>query len=106
MAMCKKKRTLQLLPMDELQCRPCEVDGRPALFHHWVEEDRVLVHIDCYTSAEEQAALARKIRLSGVYPASCVPEVIRETFALVEYEDGVVAKVKPELIRFVDKGVE
>ena len=98
----KKKRT-RLLPMEELQNRPCEVDGRPALFHRWVEEDRALVRINCFTTPEEQAEIARKIRLSGVYPAGCTPEVIRETFALVEYRDGTVAKVKPELIRFIGK---
>lgn len=87
--------------MDALQNRPCDVEGRPALFHRWVEEDRALVKIDCFTSPEEQAEIVKRIRVSGVYPTGCAPEVIRETFALVEYRDGTVAKVKPELVRFL-----
>ena len=35
----KRKRTpTRLLSMDYNIARPCEVDGRPALFHRWVEE--------------------------------------------------------------------
>lgn len=64
----KRRRTkTRLLPMDELRARPCEVDGRPALFHRWVEE----------------------------YALE----------ALVEYQDGTVALVKPELIRFTDRPI-
>lgn len=60
-----RKVKKRLLPMAELQARPCEVDGRPALFHRWVEE---------YTLE-----------------------------ALVEYNDGTIALVKPETIRFTDR---
>ena len=34
----RKHKKARLLTMDELRARPCEVDGRPALFHRWVEE--------------------------------------------------------------------
>lgn len=34
----KKGKKTRLLTMDELHARPCEVDGRPALFHRWIEE--------------------------------------------------------------------
>ena len=102
----KTKTKTRLLPMDELRWRPCEVDGVPALFHRWIEEDRALVKINCFSTPEEQAEIARSIRLSGVYPGGCSPEVIRETFALVEFLDGVVAKVKPECVRFVDGEVK
>lgn len=100
----KKKRTLQLLPMDELQNRPCEVDGRPALFHRWVEQDRALLQINRFIhySPEIEAGLLRKFHGSGLVEPGCSTEVIRETFALVEYRDGTVAQVKPELVRFTD----
>lgn len=99
----KKAKRTRLLPMDELRSCPCEVDGRPALFHRWIEDDRALVRINCFVTPEEQVEMVRKIRASGIYAQGCSPEVVRETFALVEYRDGTVAKVRPELVRFVDK---
>lgn len=93
----------RLLTMDELQSRPCEVDGVPALFHRWIEDDRVLLHINTYCTPGEANVIFRGFRSDGVVPNSCSTEVIRETFALVEYRDGTIGKVKPELIRFLDK---
>lgn len=61
--------------------RACEVDGKPCLFHRWVEEDTILI------SAESE------------------PVFSRHTLALVEYPDGSVGKVKPELVTFLDKEV-
>lgn len=97
----KKKRTMQLLPMDELRCRPCEVEGRPALFHRWVEEDRALLRVEALVSAKSVISINNRFRSEGVVPPGCAIDVIRETFALVEYRDGTIAKVKPELVRFV-----
>ena len=99
----KRRTKTRLLPMDELQARPCEVEGRPALFHRWIEEDRALLKINCFTTPEEQKKLVYKFHEGGLVDIGCSADVLRETFALVEYRDGTVAKVKPELVRFVDK---
>lgn len=98
----KKKRTMQLLPMDKFHSRPCEVDGRPAIFHRWVEEDRALLNIESFLRYGEQETLRRRALADGVIPCGCSVDVIRETLALVEYQDGTIAKVNPELLRFVD----
>lgn len=55
--------------MDKLQARPCTVDGRPALFLKWAEDDN------------------------------------GHTYALVEYPDGVLGLLEPELIRFEEEGL-
>lgn len=96
-------RTTQLLTMDELHARPCEVDGRPALFHRWIEEDRAVLKIDTLCRMAEAKELVHIFRNEGVVAPQCSTEVIRETFALVEYGDGTIHKVKPELIRFIGK---
>lgn len=75
----RKKTKARLLSMDELQARPCEVDGVPALFHRWVEGSRV-INLD---------VIAFKM------------DVLHNTYALVEYRDGTVGKVEPERVRFV-----
>ena len=93
----------RLLSMDELRARPCEVDGVPALFHRWIEEDRVLLKIDKVCSPGHANAIYRRFRSEGIYPPDgCHTDIIRETFALVEYRDGTIDKVKPELVRFLD----
>lgn len=96
------------LPPSSLEClgavvRPCEVDGKPAVFHRWVDEDQALLKVNAFTSPEEQASLAHRFRDSCVVPSMCSTEVLRRTFALVEYPDGSVGKVKPELVTFLDK---
>ena len=102
--MARTKNTkARLLEMDELRARPCEVDGRPALFHRWVEEDRVLLNIDVHVSTRSQTVMVRRFRDEGVIPCGCSVEVLRETFALIEFQDGLVAKVDPVLVRFVGK---
>lgn len=101
--MKRKPKQTRLLPMDELQHRPCEVDGRPALFHRWVEDDRALLRINAFISPKERTRLIREFSEGGIIPGDCFTDVIRETFALVEYQDGTIAKVKPELIRFTGR---
>ena len=102
----KKPRTTQLLTMDELHARPCEVDGVPALFHRWIEEDRALLKLNALCRPVEELDLVRIFRSESVVMPQCSTEVIRETFALVEYKDGTIHKVKPELIRFIGKEVQ
>lgn len=97
-----KETKKRLLPMDELRWRPCEVDGVPALFHRWIEEGRPLLVSDAIRPSEEWRQVTYRFRADSVVPCCCHLDVIRETFALVEFLDGVVAKVKPELVRFVD----
>ena len=99
----KKTRTTQLLTMDELLARPCEVDGVPALFHRWIEEDRAILKINVLCRDPEMARLLRDFYELGRVSPQCDIEVIRETFALVEYRGGTIHKVKPELIRFIGK---
>lgn len=88
----KKKTKTRLLPMAALRSRPCEVDGRPALFHRWVEDFMDLVQLNAHTSPEDQVRLVDRLRDRRVY----------QTLALVEYRDGTIDKVDPLLVRFVD----
>lgn len=84
--------------------RPCLADGKPAVFHRWVDEDKGLLRINAFTRPEEQDRLHRTFREAGVIPHCCSMEALRAAFALVEYSDGSVGKVKPELIQFLDRG--
>jgi RecA-family ATPase len=100
----RQNKQARLLTMDELQNRPCEVDGRPALFHRWVEEDRVVLHVNRFVCEDEREYLLHRFRRDSFVMPGCSTDVIRNTLALVEYEGGTVAKVDPELIRFIGEG--
>ena len=99
----QKKTKTRMLPMEEMQNRPCKVNGRPALFHRWVEEDNAMLKINTYTTPEESAQLAKAFKRDWVCVPGCSTEVIRRTFALVEYQDGTVDMVDPLFIQFSDK---
>lgn len=66
------------------ELRPCYVDGRKALFHGWVDVADVITP---------------SIAIGGHNGGT-----VRDTLALVEYENGKVAKVDTRYFRFADHG--
>ena len=83
--------------------RPCEVDGKPAVFHRWVDEDRVLLHSDSLDTWQHHRARLHEFKKDGLIYPDCHTEAVRHTFALVEYTDGSVGKVEPEKVKFTDR---
>ena len=71
----------------ENEYRPCYVNGRKALFHRWVNT-------------------ANPALPKGVDPNEEKAKFFqhRSTTGLVEYEDGTLARVWPQEIRFADGG--
>ena len=101
----KKTRGPEFMPTGHLipVLRPCLADGKPATFHRWVDADQGLLQVDAMLREEDQRRLHRAFRETGLGPSGCSVKVLRVTFALVEYPDGSVGKVKPELITFLDR---
>ena len=62
--------------------RPCTVDGVNALFHRW----------------EDFATVLEPSPMVGGHPGG----QLRETFAIVEMEDGQIREVKPSKVVFKD----
>ena len=83
--------------------RPCLVDGKPATFHRWVEEETALLKVNAFLKHEDLGRVVRRFREEGVLDGASVLEKLRTCFALVEHPDGSVGKVKPELIQFLDR---
>lgn len=83
--------------------RPCQVDGKPALFHRWVEEDKALLKVKAFMQQDDIDASIARFHRDGVMDHSCDIEKLHTVSALVEYEGGTVGKVNPELIRFTDR---
>lgn len=65
------------------------------------KQKRTLLRVESLVSAKTVTTIHTRFRADGVVPPGCSIDVIRETFALVEFPDGTIAKVKPELVRFV-----
>lgn len=77
--------TPSLIITQEIDYRPCYVNGRRALFHRWVNT-------------------ANPVLPKGVSPDDERAKFFqhRSTTGLVEYEDGTLARVWPQEIRFTD----
>ena len=53
---------------------------------------------------DDAGRLYDQYKQHGIIGPEFSVEVIRKTYALVEYQDGTVHMVAPELITFTDKG--
>lgn len=62
--------------------RPCYADGKKALFHRWTEEAQILP--------------------PSIMKGGHGGGQLKTTFAIVEYEDGTIAGIAPQKIRFID----
>lgn len=84
------------------ELRPCIVNGKKALFHTWTEKEGVILKIMGMVGRKQVEDLLEVYKELGVIPPHF--EVVKEktTFALVEYEDGQIAEVKPTDVRFID----
>lgn len=107
----KKKPAWKLqLGFDVTRCaecnkyeRPCLADDKPATFHRWVDDDQAMLRINTFCRPEDQELIVRRFREEGVLDTTASVEKLRTCLALVEYADGSVGRVKPELIQFLDR---
>lgn len=82
--------------------RPCSVNGRKAWFHCWVQAERPYFSSTSFYSREEMKEISRRIENMTIIPPGFKVEKIARVDALVEYDNGTVAKVNPEEITFED----
>lgn len=82
--------------------RPCYVDGKKALFHRWIDREGLYLHFKCFISLEEQLKAQKTFYDDHIIPTGCDIERIKQTFAIVEFENGTVAEVAPCSIKFDD----
>jgi hypothetical protein len=85
------------------ELRPCEVAGRPGLFHRFADSDRALLSINSFVNEQESEAILEYFRQQLVTRPGASAEILRKTYAIVEYDDGSVELVEPENVRFTDR---
>lgn len=86
----------------DISYRPCTVKGRRALFHKWIVNEDILVKCRGPYSSDIWLKESEVIRKKRMIPPHNDIEKVTNTFALVEFEDGSVEKVRVEDIRFLD----
>lgn len=90
-------------PPPPMYRRPCKVDGKPAIFHCWVADDRTILRVNTFVTDEERKSIIEAYCTEHVIPNCCSMEVARKTSALVEYRDGSVSLAEPERVHFLDR---
>lgn len=83
--------------------RPCTVDGKNALFHRWIDVDQgVLTPNDILMKPDSMKRVHKVFEDTSVVPLGCKMEKLRNTYAIVEFEDGTVKEVNPVDVKFLD----
>lgn len=85
--------------------RPCEVDGKKALFHRWAKTDKPVAKVNCVLDEGQANKLKDWLhRKTFDEMVDSRVEITHRlcTVAIVEFEDGTVADVFPTQVRFLD----
>ena len=86
--------------------RLCEVNEggnvRRALFHMWTKEETPFIKMNAHVRPERLDSIKNTIFNDHIVPPNHDITMHTNLVALVEFEDGSIAKVKPETVRFLD----
>lgn len=92
-----------MMKVKTAEYRPCTANGKKALFHRWVESDKVLFENVALMTDTMKAKQLNQFNEFGMIDNSLTKlTVIKSLYGLVEYEDGSMDKVDPEKIKFKD----
>lgn len=83
--------------------RPCKVDGEPALFHRFVDNDRGVLRINTFCKPEIVQTILKNFNDNNFTDHTCEIEKFRETRALIEWPDGRLSTVAVEQVQFTDR---
>jgi len=84
------------------ELRPCYVDNKKALFHRWAVKEQILLKFDNLFPREATQVITDNFKKIGIVPIGCSTEKTSRNLAIVEFEDGTVAEVEPNEVRFAD----
>lgn len=84
--------------------RPCMVNGHKALFHRWSDKETLFFKCDHMVKKEAFASIRLDYEKYQLLPNGVTVEKIKNTVAIVEFEDGFIKEVLSTDIRFLDSG--
>lgn len=85
--------------------RPCYVGDKKALFHRWVDVERPIMRFKTHTPAIYIREVRNQFHEQNIIPADVEIIKTKETFGVVEYEDGTIEEVHPTGIKFADNKI-
>lgn len=94
------------ITMTSAEYRPCYVNDKKALFHKWTDKEEVMLKINGFLYEDKIEETVKLYREKGILPPSANVEKVKNTFAIIEYEDGTIDEVRPQQIRFTDDKIK
>lgn len=91
-----------IFSLSDSEYRQCMVNQKKAFFHKWIEEEALVYHFDTHMESSQIINIAKKFREDNIVPPYIKTTTIKTLYALVEFEDGSIGKVKPEDLYFLD----
>lgn len=85
-----------------MEYRPCSVNGKNALFHRWIEVDRIVLRFKTNLPEDSRNRAIMEYHKTNIVPNCMERDKSRKLMALVEFEDGTVDEVLPSDIQFLD----
>lgn len=82
--------------------RPCYVGGRKGMFHRWIDKEDILLKSNVYVKSDEIEKAIAKFNKTGHVPLGFEMERVKNTYALIEFEDGHMEEIPPTTITFCD----
>ena len=88
--------------MAEVKTRPCYVKGRKGLFHRWIEKEDFYIKTNMRISNNLFDNIRKIVKENGAVPDGFETDIVKNTYALIEFEDGHMEEIPPTTITFLD----
>ena len=99
----KKYMGIWNIPAVPDTCRTCTVDGAPAFFHRFVDQDKGVLHIKSFCRPSMLEIILKNFNENNFIGPDCEIEKIQRTMALIEWPDGRLCTVALERVQFTDR---
>lgn len=84
--------------------RPCFVNGENALFHKWIEKENVILQSNYVVRSGRLVTIREEYDKIKIVPSGFTAVKLGETYAIVEFENGLINLVDPRDVKFLDSG--
>lgn len=86
--------------------RPCWVNGRKGVFHQWIEKEDTFLKCNLHINKINLEKIHEEYANTGIPPCGCELDTVKNTYAIIEFEDGKVELIPPTTITFLDSNFD
>ena len=93
-----------IISIEKMERRPCWVNGRKGMFHKWIEKEIGVILPDGGGIIPGNHLLRAKeaYENDGIILSGFKLDKVKNTYALIEFEDGHIEEIPPTTITFLD----